>query len=119
MDNKETADLYRSSLTSLNYYRREFSDGDAAGANGWAMGPREVELAACGTFFLRDSRPEGDEVFPMLPVFSESAEIRPLLDWWLAHDAFRAETASLARAAVADRTFDANVQWMLNHIGGE
>ena len=103
MDNTTTADLYRSSRASANLYRKEHSD--EAHADGWAMGPREVELAACGTFFLREPRPEGDDVFPMLPTFTESDEFSDKLRWWLAHPELAADVASAARAAIADRTF--------------
>lgn len=120
MDNTETADLYRSTRTSLNLYRREVGhNGDSyigpATADGWAMGPREVELAACQTFFLRDPRPEGDELFPMLPTFTEPDEVRPLLDWWLAHDASRELVAAQARESIINRTFVANARWLLQH----
>ena len=45
-----------------------FRSGDYSGG-AVAMGPREIEMAACRLFFLRDPRPECDEVFPMLPAF--------------------------------------------------
>lgn len=114
MDNPETADLYRSSKVSANLYRKEHSvDADA---DGWAMGPREVELAACETFFLRESRPEGDELFPMLPTFTEPDEFSEQLRWWLRHDMERQEAARMARAAIADRTFSNTVAEMLRLV---
>lgn len=121
-DNVETAEVYRSTRSSLNLYRREIGFDGATGRgldtmDGWSMGPREVELAATGTFFLRDPRPESDEVLPMLPTFSEPGEVRPLLDWWLAHDTEREEAALKARAAIADRTFQANAAWFLQQLG--
>lgn len=103
MDNATTADLYRSSRASANLYRKEHSD--EAHADGWAMGPREVELAACGTFFLREPRPEGDDLFPMLPTFTESDEFADKLRWWLNHPSLAQDVAAAARAAIADRTF--------------
>lgn len=103
MDNKVTADLYRSSRMSANLYRAEHSEGGHA--DGWAMGPREVELAACGTFFLREPRGEGDELFPMLPTFTEPAEFTDLMRHYLANDEARTQAAAAARAAIADRTF--------------
>lgn len=120
-DNAEAAELYRSAKTSLNLYRREAGHGGntptgPATADGWAMGPREVELAACGTWFARDPRPESDELFPMLPTFSEPAEIRPLLDWALTHEDLREEAAAKANAAIADRTFEANARWLLTQL---
>lgn len=103
MDNTDTADLYRSCRVSANLYRREANRPDLSA--GVAMGPREVELAACGAFFLRDPRPESDEVLPMLPSFSSPEELSDLLRWWLADDARREAAAACARAAVKDRTF--------------
>lgn len=103
IDNDDTARLYRSTRASLNLYRKEHSDG--AHADGWAMGPREVELAACGTFFFREPRPEGDELFPMLPMVDGPEGFGDDLRWWLAHDTERRACASAARAAIVDRTF--------------
>lgn len=99
--NDQTAVLYASTKASANLYRKEAS----ASADGWAMGPREVELAACGTFFLREPRPEGDELFPMLPTFEDPEDFTDQLRWWLAHDTAREEAARRARLAIADRTF--------------
>ena len=116
MDNTDTAEVYRSTRSSLNLYRREAREGEGAHADGVAMGPREVELAACETFFIRDPRPESDDVLSMLPTFSEPAEVRPLLDWWLAHDREREDVAARARAAVVDRTFRNNAEWLVRHL---
>jgi hypothetical protein len=103
LDNEAAVELYRSAKASWNFYRRTASwEG---GSVGWAMGPREVELAATGTFFLRDPRPEGDRVLSMLPTFADPGEFGDLLRWWLSHDDARRDAATAARAAVADRTF--------------
>jgi hypothetical protein len=72
-----------------------------------------VELAAAGTFFLRDPRPEGDELFPMLPTFDGPADASEKLRWWLARDAQREKAAAGARAAIAGRTFEANARRLL------
>lgn len=114
-DNEDTVRLYRSSKASLNLYRKEASM-DAL-SDGWAMGPREVELAATGTFFLREPRPESDEVLWMLPAFSEPGEVRPLLDWWLARDRDREDVARAARQAVSERTFGNNAGALLRRLG--
>jgi len=103
--NDETAMIYRNARCGINFYRREWEEGMAP-ADGWAMGPREVEMAASELFFLRDPRGEGDELFKgILPTFSGPAEASALLRWWLARDGLRATRAGQARAAVADRTF--------------
>jgi hypothetical protein len=111
IDNAETVDLYRSCRASFNLYRRE---ANHAGLSfGWAMGPREVELAATGTFFLRDPRPEGDEVLGMLPTFDSPGDFSEKVRWWLAHDDLRDKVTGLAREAVADRTFQATTARLL------
>lgn len=114
MENSEAVDLYRSSTASLNLYRKEAS-ADAT-ADGWACGPREIELAACGTFFLREPRGESDELFPMLPTITDPAEVRPLLDWWLANDTARLRAADDARRAIADRTFVNHAKGILSRL---
>lgn len=116
LDNLAAADLYRASAMSMNLYRREATE--ASTADGVAMGPREVELAACGTFFLRDPRPEGDDLFPMLPTFRSVGEFSELLDWWHRHPVERESAAVAARAAVADRTFTATAARLLALVDG-
>lgn len=114
LDNPNTATLYRSARASFNLYRQETTPG--GDADGWAMGPREVELAACGTFFLRDPRPESDEVFPMLPTFTDPADFGEQLRWWLDNDTKREAAAQAARAAIQDRTFTASARRLLTLV---
>lgn len=115
LDNTDTADLYRSARSGINLYRREHDDGsDAAG---WSMGPREVEMAACGLWFLRDPRPEGDRVLSMLPTFQSPAEAAELLRWHLNRPDVMRDQADAACAAVADRTFEASATKLLALLG--
>lgn len=115
-DNDEAADLYRRSRVGLNLYRREAQSEELIA--GWSMGPREVEMAACGLFFLRDPRPEGDEVLDMLPTFRGPGEASDLLRYYLTHETEREALASKARAAVADRTFSAHAARLLRLFQG-
>lgn len=103
LDNEKTVEVYRSAKVGLNLYRRESQRPELS--TGWACSPREIEMAACGLFFLRDPRPEGDELFPMLPTFTSPEEASALLRWWLAHPDERDKAALGAREAIADRTF--------------
>jgi len=111
LDNDKAADVYRSAKLGMNLYRREAQRPELSA--GWAMGPREVEMAACGLFFLRDPRPEGDEVLSMLPTFSSPLEASDLVRYWLAHPDEREALALKAREAVADRTFTTNAASLL------
>jgi len=115
LDNTDTADLYRDAVTSANIYRKEAHADDLV--DGWAMGPREVELAACGTWFAREARGEGDELFPMLPTFTEAGELAEQVGWALDNPDARQAAIDAARAAIADRTFANNAQQLLNLIG--
>lgn len=111
IDNHQTANLYRQSACSANLYRREANRPELSA--GWAMGPREVELAATRTFFARDPRPESDEVFPMLPTVTSPAELADVIRWSMTHEVEREEAAAKAQAAIADRTFTANAAQLL------
>jgi spore maturation protein CgeB len=109
VDNEETARAYRISRCGINFYRRESED--AHRGQGWAMGPREVEMAACRLFFLRDPRGESDEVFgDILPSFAGPEDASQQLRFWAAHDSAREELARKAHEKVASRTFDANAR---------
>lgn len=112
LENTDAADLYRGTKVSANLYRREAEAAHLV--DGWSMGPREVELAACGTFFLRDSRPESDEVFPMLPSFDGPDDFTEKLRWWLDHPVERQAAAAKAQIAIADRTFSNNARRLLS-----
>jgi hypothetical protein len=101
--NESAVHVYRSARMGMNLYRREAQRPELA--EGWSCGPREIEMAAVGLPFLRESRPESDELFPMLPTITSPEEASEALRWWLAHPVEREEAALKARAAVADRTF--------------
>jgi spore maturation protein CgeB len=112
--NEETVDLYRATKVAANLYRREAeSDAEA----GWSMGPREVELAATGTFFLREPRGEGDQVLPMLPTFDGPGDFGDQLRWWLAHEDQRRIAAMAAQLAISGRTFENNARALLELLG--
>ncbi len=114
-ENEDAAGLYRRTKVSANLYRAEANSPELSA--GWACGPREIELAATETFFLRQSRGESDELFPMLPTFTEPGDFSAQLRWWLAHDKEREDAARRAREAVAGRTFDVAARRLLKLVG--
>lgn len=111
-NNTDAVDLYCAAKTSANLYRVEAER--AALSSGWALGPREVELAACGVPFLRQSRGEGDGLFPMLPTFDTPTSFEHALRGLLAvdHDA-RAGLGAAIADSVRNRTFDESAQRLL------
>lgn len=117
VDNDVAAECYRGSLASFNIYRAETNGELADTADGWAMGPREVELARCGLWFARQSRPESDEVFPMLPTFTTPQELGDQLRWAIANPEGRMMAVERAWAAVEDRTFINQATRLLRALG--
>jgi hypothetical protein len=113
VDNALTTRIYKSAKVGLNLYRREDDDDTH---EGWAASPREIEMAACGLFFLRESRPESDTLFPMLPAVASPEDAAEQLRWWLDHDIERGIAAIQARARIRDRTFAANLQKLLQAL---
>lgn len=111
-DNPRTTRIYQTSRVGLNLYRKEAT----ATADGWAMGPREVEMAACGLFFLTEERGENREVLPMLPTFDSPEDCAEQSRWWLEHPAKREAAAREARAAIAEWTFENRARQVLRML---
>ena len=115
VDNPEVAKLYRISRAGINFYRRE-AEGEHMG-EGWSMGPREVEMAACGIPFVRDPRPESDLVFGgILPTFSSPEEAAEELTWMLDHEETRQHWGEQIREAIKDRTFLNNAKQLMKYL---
>lgn len=117
IDNDETARIYRSAKAGINFYRQEWEDVADPGPV-WAMGPREIEMAACGLPFIRDPRGEGDEILPMLPTFSGPEDAAEKIRWLSAHPGIRLKIAAQAREAIAGRTFANNARRLLQLLDG-
>ena len=117
IDNTDAVKWYRGADIGLNIYR-QLTTGEHSTADGWAIGPREVELAACGVFTLRQHRPESDELFPFLPAFTSAEELEYLIREWLPRPDERARLALKAREAVADRTFPNHAGRLLGRLFG-
>jgi glycosyltransferase involved in cell wall biosynthesis len=114
VDNTEVADTYRRTKVGINFYRREaekIHDGE-----GWAVGPREIELAACGVPWVRDSRGESDELFPFLPTFKSVEEAAELLAWYLRNPLMAEQLGEAARKAIEDRTFDNHAALLMDEM---
>lgn len=114
VDNAEVAEIYRRSRVGVNFYRRESEK--AHQGEGWAIGPREVELAACHLPWLRDSRGESDELFPFLPTFSGVGEAIDLLRWYMANQSKSETLGSKAYRAIENRTFDNHAAQLMTEM---
>ncbi len=114
LENTDAVDLYSATKASANVYRTEALRPELS--KGWAMGPREVELAATGTFYLTEERGENREVLPMIPTFDGPGDFGDKLRWWLAHDKEREQVAEKAQAAIEDRTFINHARQVLERL---
>lgn len=114
IENADAVKLYRATGCSANLYRKEAMRDDLV--EGWAMGPREVELAATETFYAREPRGESDALFPMLPTFTTPTELGDIARWAKANPDTAKDASRAAHAAIADRTFDNHVAQLLGYI---
>lgn len=112
--NTETVNWYRGAKASVNLYRKEADRPELA--DGYAMGPREVELAATGCFYVTERRAENSDRLPMVPKFDTPGEAEDLLRWYLARPDRRTTVATKARAAIADWTFTNRVAEALHEL---
>ncbi len=116
VDNTEAADLYRRTRVGINLYRREAEKPEHV--EGLTLGPREIEMAACGLFFLRERRAEGDHLLDMLPTFESAEEAGELLWYFLQRPEVRENCAARARQAVAELTFENHARRLLTLLEG-
>ena len=72
----DTSDLYRQTRIVLNVFR-EVHHFNRDGIKPYSMNPRVYEALACGAVVVSEARSEVSEMFPELPLFSDS---RQLLD---------------------------------------
>lgn len=114
VDNDVAASHYRHAKCGINFYRRESEESHKG--EGWAMGPREVEMAACQLPFVRDPRPESDEIFPMLPSFDGPEDAGEKIRWMLSHEREREKLGVMARETIADRTFTNSARRLLKML---
>ena len=112
-DNTEAVDLYRATKVSANLYRDHTASERPDLAAGYSMGPREVELAATGCFYLTEPRAENRDVLGVVPTFESPAELGDKIRYYMAHEAERETIAAHARKAIEGRTFDANARRFL------
>ncbi len=116
VDNDQTAEAYRSARMGINPYRREIHYEGGVAELSTSIGPREVEMAACGLPYLRDPRPENEEVLGMEPAYDSPEDASEKLRWWLKHPAKREWAAREAYEAIKDRTFENNAKRLLKAL---
>ena len=114
--NERTAALYRAAKIGLNLHRTSKGFGrhqeQVEGAE--SLNPRCYELAATGTFFVSDWRPELETVFGVaVPTFQTAAELEEVVRYYLEHEDERRAIAARLPALVAGHTFDVRAREIL------
>lgn len=120
-DNARTAQLYRAAKIGLNINRRSMGFGRDAPRieRAESLGPRVLEMAATGTFFLTDHRAEFDDLFPhgiRPPVYFSPSDLEGLIRYWVAHNAEREALAARLPDAVSDQTFAARARQIAERL---
>lgn len=110
VENSFTARLYRGAAIGINMHRLErwanndkmmIDEGEA-----YSMGPRGVELAACGAFQVSDPRQEVIDVFgDSVPLHRNPADLERLIRKYLNDPAERDRLARQQHEAIKGRTF--------------
>lgn len=107
--NEDTAQLYRNSKICLNFHR--------GSPTARSMGPRCVEIAACGAFQLSDPREELLHVFgESVPTFETPEDLSEAIRYFLSNDIGRHKLAKESLARVASHTFDARTPLVLDTL---
>jgi len=115
--NELTTQLYRQAKIGLNIHRTSIGYGrDVPRITGAeSMNPRCYELAASGTFFITDNRPEVKEVFgSAVPTFDGPEELEAQIHYWLTHDEERLAIAAALPELVRPHTFDQRVSGIID-----
>jgi spore maturation protein CgeB len=110
--------IFNATDVNLNLHSSTYVDG--VDPRGDFVNPRTFELAACGAFQLVDERAllpsllrPGTEV----ATFTDTAELRPLVEHWLARPDERAAIAAAGRARVlAEHTYRHRMEALLEAI---
>jgi hypothetical protein len=106
--NDRAAEFYRRARITLNLFRQSIGFGNDApllsGAE--SLGPRAYELAACGTFFVSERRPEVEETFgDLVPTFDGPEELEAVIRRWIADAPGRASISAALPGAVSGHSW--------------
>ena len=118
IDNAFTARIYRGSAIGINIHRTERWNNNADvlidPGEAYSMGPRAVELAACGLFQIADYRQEIIDVFgDSVPIHNSPDDLGRLIRKYLADPVRREKLAREQYAAIQGRTFAASMRRVL------
>lgn len=121
VDNVQTAELYRNSKIGLNIYRESVGFGKdnkrILPGQAESIGPRGIELAACGVFSISSYRAEVAEMFGQnIPTYTNAQDLQDKIIYYLNHPVERQLCAMNAYRMVQGETFDTRAKVMLQQM---
>lgn len=117
--NGMTIDLYRRAKIGLNLHRTSMGFGRQCPhiETAESVGPRVLELAASGTFFISDWRPELDEFCGgLVPTFRTPQEMEAMIRHYLDRPGERENIAGRLPDAVCSQTFDRRAEELIGRL---
>jgi spore maturation protein CgeB len=120
IENQTTAMIYRGASIGLSMHRAERSfeaDQFIDKGEGYSVGPRTYELAACGLFQISDARPELRDIFEdTVPIYQTPADMERLVRYYLENPQERQELAGRQLEAVKPHTVERRMAELLEYV---
>ncbi len=111
-----TADLYRQTQIVVNLFR-EVHHFNSEGIQPFSMNPRVYEALACGAVVVSETRSEVNEIFPELPLFSDSKQLVDAVATLLNHNDVYRNVKSGCRERLQTHTYRNRLARVLEILG--
>jgi hypothetical protein len=112
----DTSELYRQTRIVLNVFR-EVHHFNRNGVKPYSMNPRVYEAIACGAVVVSEARGEVSEVFPELPLFSDSQQLLEKIGELQSDDDEYARVKSVCQERVHAHSYKERLRFVLDTLG--
>jgi hypothetical protein len=112
---KATSDLYRQTRIILNLFR-EVHHFNRDGIQPYSMNPRVYEALACGAVVVSEARSELSELFPELPLFSDSQQLLDTVSAFETNDEAYQAVKSICQERVQAHSYRERLSYVLNTL---
>jgi hypothetical protein len=112
----DTCDLYRQTRIVLNVFR-EVHHFNSERIKPYSMNPRVYEALACGAVVVSEARSEVNEVFPELPLFSDSRQLLDKIAALQSDDEAYARVKSVCQERVQAHSYKERLRRVLETLG--
>ena len=112
----DTSDLYRQTKIVLNVFR-EVHHFNSDGIKPYSMNPRVYEALACGAVVVSEARSEVSEVFPELPLFSDSNQLLDKIGTLQSDDEAYARVKKVCQERLQAHSYKERLRRVLETLG--